>query len=222
MLMPVHLAQTPEHRDANPGYRGGYTKPLRGGYTLGGFDVEQMNQSIAEKSLEPFSVEKHWERCVQTYQQLVPLAEKYEVKLIIHPSDPPLPETEFSLKRWATILDAVPSNHSGLLYCIGTCYEPGVDILENIRYFGAKGKIFHTHFRNVQGTIPTGGYMEVILDNGDTNMFKVLRTLKEVDFDGGLQINRLPNYAGDPEPRIASAYAVAYVKAMLKALEARL
>ena len=220
MSMPVHLAQTPEHRDANPGYRGGYTKPLRGDYTFGGFDVELMKRSITEKPLEPFSVEKHWERCVQMYQRLIPLAENFDVKLIIHPSDPPLPETEFSPKRWGAILNAVPSGHSGLLYCIGTCYESGVDILDNIRHFGKKGKIFHTHFRNVQGTVPTGGYMEVALDDGDMNMFKVLQTLKEIGFDGGLQIDHLPNYIGDVEQRAASAYAVAYVKAMLRALEA--
>ena len=222
MSMPVHLAQTPQHRDANPGYRGGYAKIHRGAYTMGAFDVERMKKNIAEEPLVPFSVETHWERCVQMYQRLVPAAEKYDVKLIIHPSDPPLPETEFSPKRWAAILDAVPSDHSGLLYCIGTCYESGVDILENMRYFGQKGKIFHIHFRNVQGTIPGAGeYAEVALDDGDMNMFKVLQALRAIGFDGGLQIDHLPNYDDDtPNQKIASAYAVAYVKAMLRALDA--
>ena len=51
-------------------------------------------------------------------------------------------------------------------------------------------------------------------------MFKILQTLKEIGFDGGLQIDHLPNYIGDAEQRAASAYAVAYVRAMLRALEA--
>ena len=51
-------------------------------------------------------------------------------------------------------------------------------------------------------------------------MFKVLQTLKEIGFDGGLQIDHLPNYIGDVEQRASSAYAVAYVKALLRALEA--
>ena len=156
MSMPVHLAQTPEHRDANPGYRGGYTKPLRGNYTFGGFDVELMKRSIAEKPLEPFSVEKHWERCVQMYQRLVPLAENFDVKLIIHPSDPPLPETEFSPKRWAAILDAVPSDHSGLLYCIGTCYESGCRHLREHSPFRTKRKNLPHPFPQRAGHHPDG------------------------------------------------------------------
>ena len=111
----------------------------------------------------------------------------------MHPSDPPLPETEFSPLRWSRILDAVPSTHSGLLYCIGTRYESGVNIYDDIRAFGRRGKIFHTHFRNVRGTIPThGGYQEVALGDGDMNMFRVVQTLRSVGFDGGLQIDHLP------------------------------
>jgi mannonate dehydratase len=215
MSMPVHLG-------INPGYRGGCAKVHRGGYTMHGFEMELMKKRLSENPPEPFSVEKHWERCVQMYQWLVPVAEKYSVKLITHPSDPPLPETEFSPRRWAGILDAVPSDHSGLLYCIGTRCESGVNIFDDIRYFGRKGKIFHTHFRNVRGTIPTsGGYEEVALDDGDMNMFKVLQTLKEVGFDGGLQIDHLPNYTGDTaDQKVASGYAVGYVRALLVALNA--
>ena len=58
--------------------------------------------------------------------------------------------------------------------------------------------------------------MEVALDDGDMNMFKVLQTLKEIGFDGGLQIDHLPNYIGDVEQRASSAYAVAYVKSVVK------
>lgn len=215
MSMPVHLG-------INPGYRGGYAQQHRGGYTMHTFEVERMKRSLEEKPPEPFSVEVHWTRCVDLYKRLVPVAERYQVRLITHPSDPPLPDTEFSPRRWAGILDAVPSDHNGLLYCIGTRYESGANIFEDIRTFGRKGKIFHTHFRNVRGTIPTtGGYEEVALDDGDMNMFKVLQTLREVGFDGGLQIDHLPQYnADDAEQKIASAYAVGYVKALVAALYA--
>jgi mannonate dehydratase len=223
MSMPVHMSQTQGYRHFNPAYRGGYSKEHRGGYTMGGFDVERMKQSLAEVPLEPFSVEDHWDRCVQLYERLVPVAENHNVKLIIHPSDPPLAETEFSPQRWTDILEAVPSDHSGLLYCIGTRYEAlGDGILDDIRHWGGKGKIFHTHFRNVQGNVPEGGYCECALDDGDgdMNMFAVLRTLREIGFNGGLQMDHLPNYTGDGDQRASTAYAVGYAKAMVKALEA--
>ena len=103
MSMPVHLG-------INPGYRGGYAKEHRGGYAMHAFEVERMKQSLKEEPAEPFSVETHWERCVALYKQLVPVAETCNVRLITHPSDPPLPETELSPRRWAGILDAVPSD----------------------------------------------------------------------------------------------------------------
>lgn len=215
MSMPIHLD--------NPGYRGGYAQAHRGGYTMHAFDRERMRRRLEQEPYEEeVSVEDHWQRSVELYRRLVPVAERSGVRLILHPSDPPLPETHVSPRRWAGLLDAVPSDYSGLLYCIGTRCEAGVDIAEDIRYFGRKGKIFHTHFRNVRGTLPThGGYEEVALDDGEMNMFKVLRTLREVGFDGGLQIDHLPDYAADDRhQKIASAYAVGYVKALIAALNA--
>ncbi len=214
MSMPVHLS--------NPGYRGGYPVEHRGGYKMHGFDTAIMKKRLQEEPDTDPSVAEHWPRCVALYQRLVPVAERFNVRLVLHPSDPPLPETHISPRRWAGLMDAVPSDHSGLLYCIGTRYESGVNIFEDIRYFGRKGKIFHTHFRNVRGTIPTaGGYEEVALDDGDMNMFKILQTLKEVGYDGCLQLDHMPNYTGDSaNQERAWAYAVGYARALIAALNA--
>jgi mannonate dehydratase len=206
----------------NPGYRGGEQVEHRGGYRMYGFDLKVMEKRLKEEPYEVPSVEDYWPRCVHLYERLVPVAERSGVRLVAHPSDPPLPETHISPRRWAALLDAVPSDHSGLLYCVGTRYESGVNIFEDIRYFGRKGKIFHVHFRNVRGTLPTaGGYEEVALDDGDMNMFRVLRTLKEVGYDGCLQLDHMPHYIGDsPNQERAWAYAVGYVKGLLAALKA--
>jgi mannonate dehydratase len=139
---------------------------------------------------------------------------------MLHPSDPPLFDMEWSPYRWVQVLDDVPSTHFGLLYCIGTRYELGLNVLDDIQAIGRRGRILHTHFRNVRGTIPsTGGYDEVALDDGDMNMFRVLLALRAVGFDGGLQVDHLPGYDGDtPFQGIAGAYAVAYIKGLLAAL----
>lgn len=216
MSMPVHLG-------INPGYQGGFRAAHRGGYTMHAVDLDLMRRRLIEKPPElAVDVEAHFERCVRLYERLVPIAEVHDIRLITHPSDPPLPETEFSPRRWSAIMDAVPSTHNGLLYCIGTRYESGVNIYDDIRAFGRRGKILHTHFRNVRGTIPTaGGYEEVALHDGDMNMLRVLQALKTVGFDGGLQLDHLPGYDGDTAFQgMASAYAVGYVKALLTTLEA--
>ena len=218
MSTPLHLV----HLGSNPGHRGAVVGVHRGGYTMHAIDLSAMRRSLAAKPPEfVVDVEAHFERCVRLLERLVPIAEAYDIRLITHPSDPPLPETELSPKRWSKILDAVPSTHSGLLYCVGTRYESGANVYDDIRAFGRRGKIFHVHFRNVRGTLPThGGYEEVALGDGDMNMFRVLQTLKSVGYDGALQIDHLPRYDGDTTFQgIASAYGVAYVKALLAALE---
>jgi mannonate dehydratase len=215
MSMPVHLRP-------NPGYRGFVTHTHRGGYTMNAFDLATMRRSLdaVPPDWTPADIEAHYERCVQLYERVLPVAVAANVRLILHPSDPPLPEAEFSPLRWSSILDAVPSDHSGLLYCIGTRCETGLDIHDDIRAFGRRGKIFHVHFRNVRGTIPnTGGYEEVALHDGDMNMFRVLQSLRATGYDGGLQVDHLPAYGGDNGFQ-ASAYAVGYIKALLAALEA--
>ncbi|MSS71242.1 MAG: mannonate dehydratase [Candidatus Latescibacteria bacterium] len=206
----------------NPGSRGGIQVAHRGGYKMYGFDREVMEKRLKEAPYEIPSVEEYWPRCVHLYERLVPAAERAGVRLVVHPSDPPIPEAHLSLRRWAGLLDAVPSEQSGLLYCVGTRYESGMNIFEEIRYFGGRKKIFHVHFRNVRGTIPTaGGYEEVALDDGDMNMFRVLQTLKEVGYEGALQLDHMPDYAGDSSNQErAWAYAVGYVKALIAALNA--
>ena len=224
MSMPVLLGNglsSLSQKGANPGHYGNKVGVHRGGYKMYTFDASVMRRRLAESPPEfVVDVEAHCERSVEVYRRLVPIAEAYDIRLIIHPADPPLEEAEFGPKRWFKIIDDVPSDHSGFLYCIGTRYESGTNIYDEIRSVGRKGKIFHTHFRNVRGTIPaTDGYHEVALDDGDMSMLQVLQTLKSVGYDGGLQIDHLPDYDGDNRFQgMASGYAVGYVKGLLAAL----
>ena len=57
------------------------------------------------------------------------------------------------------------------------------------------------------------------LDDGDMNMFAVLETLREVGFNGGLQMDHLPHDDDDDSQCSATAFAVGYTKALLRALD---
>ena len=217
----IPIMIVPIHPGLNPGRHGAVQKRHRGGYTMHAFEREVMQKRMLELPSEvEITAVDHWDRSVALYERLVPVAEASGVKLALHPSDPPLPEALVSPRRWFGLLDAVPSDYSGLLYCIGTRHESGVRVVDEIHHWGRKGKIFYVHFRNVRGTIPsTGGYEEVALDDGDMNMFQVLKALRDVGFDGGLQLDHMPAYTGDsPDKRMAWAYAVGYARALLAAL----
>ena len=65
--------------------------------------------------------------------------------------------------------------------------------MDEINHYGRKGRLFEIHFRNVRGSLPTaGGFEEVLLDDGDMNMFKILQALHQVGFDSFLNPDHVP------------------------------
>ena len=124
-------------------------------------------------------------------------------------NDPPLydylgnPQILCRFADFDRLFREVPSKHTGITFCVGTRYESGEDIFAGIRHFGGQGKLFHFHFRNVRGTLPVNkGYAEVMMDDGDMDMAKVLRTLHEVGYDGVIDYDHSMGILGDgPVPK---------------------
>ncbi len=165
-----------------------------------------------------------WQHFVDLYARLVPVAEEYDLKLAMHPSDNPLPDSPFGGLGFHRIIDAFPSPNVGFLYCIGTRAEAGSEplVLQEINHYGRKGRIFMVHFRNVRGSFATsGGYEEVHLDDGDMNMFHILEALHKVGFDGCINPDHIFQIDGDTEEvSQGAAYSIGYIKALLAALYA--
>ncbi len=78
------------------------------------------------------------------------------------------------------------------------------------------------HLRNVRGSLATaGGFEEVLLDDGDMNMFKIILELRRVGFDGCINPDHIPPIEGDtPGSSLGLAYSIGYLKALLAALAA--
>ena len=109
----------------------------------------------------------------------------------------------------------------GYLYCCGTRAEAGGSaiVLDEINNYGRKDRIFMVHFRNVRGSLATaGGFEEVLLDDGDMNMFRVLQALDRVGFDGCINPDHHPRLEGDDDGIVALGYAIGYIRACLAAL----
>ena len=71
------------------------------------------------------------------------------------------------------------------------------------------------HLRNVRGSLATAGaFEEVLLDDGDMNMFKIVLELRKVGFDGCLNPDHIPRMEGND----GLAYSVGYIKALFAAL----
>ena len=172
-----------------------------------------------------------WDHFCRIYGRLVPIADETGIRLAMHPSDIPMPDTPFGGLGFHRIIDRFPGRQVGYLYCCGTRAEAGglPLVLDEIENYGRKGRIFTVHFRNVRGSLATAqAYEETALDEGDMNMFRILLALDRIGFDGCVSPDHIPIVEGDwadnmnPESRQVShqglAYAVGYIKALLAAL----
>ncbi len=204
--------------DASPSLTSPYRSLHRGGYTSRGEYAHQATSDLRTRE----EIERWWERFCEVYARLVPVAEEHNIQLAIHPSDTPYPGTPFDSLGLQRVLDAFPSRNVGLLYCVGTRAEAGGSslVLDEINHFGRKGRIMTVHFRNVRGSLATtGGFEEVLLDDGDMNMFRVLLELQKAGFSGCLNPDHIPHLEGDGGGAgLGLAYSVGYIKALLAAL----
>jgi len=203
--------------DAMPHRTNPYRSVHRGGYVSRG-EYAHLSQP---DPLTPEEQETWWGQFRRVYDQLVPIAEETGVKLALHPSDTPYAGTPFDSLGYHRVIDAYPHRCVGYLYCIGTRAEAGGSalVLDEINTYGRKGRLFTVHFRNVRGSLGTaGGYEEVLLDDGDMNMARILRALQDVGFDGCVNPDHIPALEGDQAPTsVGLAYSIGYIKALLAA-----
>jgi mannonate dehydratase len=85
----------------------------------------------------------------------------------------------------------------------------GKDVFEAARAFSKMGKLWKIHFRNVTAPIPD--FVETFVDEGYTDMKKLMRTLVDVDFRGILIADHVP---GMVDSRAGWAYSIGYIKAL--------
>ena len=157
-------------------------------------------------------------------EQMVPVAEEAGVRLAAHPDDPPMPVVRntprlvYQVAMYQRLLDLMPSKANALEFCLGTIAEMTEgDLYEATDQFSRGGHLAYVHFRNVRGKIPN--YQEVFLDEGDIDMLKVLRVLKQNNYDGVLIPDHTPLMTCDAPWYAGMAYAMGFMQAALKAID---
>ncbi|MGA2590294.1 MAG: mannonate dehydratase [Bryobacteraceae bacterium] len=198
----------------------------RGGAHYSTFVYEQAAQDTLTEA-GAVSEEAAWERIAYFLKRVIPVAEEYKIRMACHPHDPGMPRGRGfrgvhrvlgnvdGLRRFVEI---APSPFHGLNFCQGTVSEmlakPGEEIFDVIRYFGARGKIFNVHFRNIRGGFLN--FQETFPDDGDVNMIRAMRVYKEVGYDGMLMPDHVPQIDGDAGGKQAFAYAFGYIQALIQ------
>jgi len=171
------------------------------------------------------TADEMWANLAYFLKAMLPVAEEADVRLACHPDDPPAPSypgaariltNVTALKR---LLDVGDSAHHGLDLCLGTIAAiPGVDVLEVLRYFGQRRKVFMLHLRNVQGRMPC--FRQAFLDESDISLTEVLALCRAVGFTGPIRAAAPPGIVGDtPWGHKGRALDLGYLRALLQAAE---
>jgi len=206
----------------------------RGGAGLTGVDYDRMKDLPPLPQEGAHTLNEMWANITYFLEAVITVAEKANVRLALHPNDPPFPLSRGSqqimatIAGWKHLIEIVDSPANGITFDCGVTMEMGEDPVEVCRYFGSRDRINHMHYRNPHVTVPYLKYDEGFIDEGDVNMFAVMRELikmkysreiypehpRAIDYDRERgQIRGYPGgggYAGD-------LYDIAYAKAMLQA-----
>lgn len=219
---------------AHRAMEGYYEEAGRGGAGLTGVDYDRMKGLPPLPEEGAHTLDQMWANITYFLKAVVPIAEKANVRLALHPNDPPFPLSRGSqqimatLAGWKHLIEIVNSPSNGITFDCGVTREMGEDPVTVCHYFGSRDRINHVHYRNPHVLKPYVKYDEGFIDEGDVNMFAVMQELLKVRYNRELYpehpraldydrargpIRGYPGgggYAGD-------VYDIAYAKAMLQA-----
>jgi mannonate dehydratase len=207
---------------------------IRGGGKARAFHVKTAkgywNGKVYEGPLthgRAYSKEELWANYTYLIRQIAPVAEEEGVRIGIHPDDPPVPELGGiprhifgTFDGYVRALEIANSPNIGVCLCCGTWMEGGKStgktVFEAARAFAGMGKLWKIHFRNVSSPIPD--FVETYIDNGYTDMWKLMKTLVDVNFRGNLIADHVPAMAGARQS--SWSYSMGYIRALYKAASA--
>ena len=197
---------------------------LRGGAKATRFDLEEHTDAPLTHD-RVYTAEEMWDNYEYYLARILPVAESANVKLALHPDDPPV-ESLGGVARifrnfegFKRAMNTFESPMHGLDFCMGCWSEMGPEgVLDAVRHFGEKGQIVYVHFRDVQGQVPC--FNECFINEGNVNTFQVVRTLNDVGFTGFMITDHVPHMVEDtPWCHRGRAYAIGYMTALLEVLD---
>lgn len=197
------------------------------GYRAREFSVDDFRNKVEKQAFDrEYSAEDIWTTYTYFMKAVLPVAEKANVRLALHPDDPPLAKMNGVAKVFVHYDGyaraekiAGSSKHWGLTFCVGTWSEGGLqmgkDVFGMIDDFGKRGKIVDVHFRNVSGPLPR--FHETFPEDGYMDMYQVMKALRKVKFNGTIVPDHVPELKGDPGMRRAGvAYCIAQMRGLLR------
>jgi len=175
---------------AHRAMEGYYEDTGRAGTGLTSFDYDKMKDLPPLAQEGAHTLDEMWANITYFLKAVIPVAEQAGVRMALHPNDPPAPlsrgsqQIMGSLAGWKQLIEIVPSPSNGITFDCGVTREMGEDPVEVCRYFASRKRINHVHYRNVRVRKPYEKYTEVFLDEGQVDMFAVMKELVRQKYAG--------------------------------------
>jgi len=200
----------------------------RGGALTSEFDLEASKALGLTRNGE-VSEEKMWANMTHFIKEVMPVADKFGVKMALHPDDPPISPLRgiarilISARAYRRVMDIVPSPMNGVTFCQANFKLMGEDIYALAKEWTSRKKIFFVHFRDVEGTKEK--FHETFHDNGPTNMVRMLEIYSKAGFNGPIRPDHAPTIEIDRNDTRSGytmggkVFAFGFMKGIMEALK---
>lgn len=193
----------------------------------GGAKVTEFNMADFKPINTKITSEELWANYEYFVKAIVPHAEKYGIKLGLHPDDPPVPRlgdverimiSKENIER--AVYGIVKSDSLGITMCQANYHIMGEDLIKTIEEFA--DKIFMVHFRNTTGT--PEHFRETYHDNGDIEMARIISAYIKNGVNVPIRVDHVPTMAGETSTMpgydaLGRLFAIGYLKGILDATE---
>ena len=163
-----------------------------------------------------------WQNLKEFLDFIVPLAEDNNVKLAMHPDDPPIeefagiPRIMNSIESYDKLLELHNSEFNGITLCQGNFTLMTDNLPITIRHFG--NKILFVHFRDVLGD--KNNYIETQLGYGKTDLAGCIKAYNDINYDGLMRVDHVPTLEGDSADipgysYLGRLYAIGYIRGLI-------
>lgn len=141
-----------------------------------GYSIQKFREALA--TYKGIDADKLRSNLVYFLQQVVPVAEAHNVKMVVHPDDPPypilgLPRVVSRTSDYEHIIKQVPSKSNGICFCTGSLgVSADNDLPAMIKQFG--DRIYFLHLRNTRRNELGDFYEDNHLD-GNADMYAIVK-----------------------------------------------